>query len=80
VDPVPDPPIFFSGSAGNRTRASGSVANHFHFYFLHYQNRDQWWKYGNETQEFLKIFGTGRFTTVFRNAPNGPYPEPDQFS
>jgi hypothetical protein len=26
VDPVPDPLIFFSGSAGNRTRASGSVA------------------------------------------------------
>jgi hypothetical protein len=25
VDPVPDP-LFFSGSAGNRTRASGSVA------------------------------------------------------
>jgi hypothetical protein len=27
VDPVPDPLSFFSGSAGNRTRASGSVAN-----------------------------------------------------
>jgi hypothetical protein len=26
VDPVPDPLLFFSGSAGNRTRASGSVA------------------------------------------------------
>jgi hypothetical protein len=26
VNPVPDPLIFFSGSAGNRTRASGSVA------------------------------------------------------
>jgi hypothetical protein len=27
VDPVPDPTtVFFSGSAGNRTRASGSVA------------------------------------------------------
>jgi hypothetical protein len=25
VDPVPDP-LLFSGSAGNRTRASGSVA------------------------------------------------------
>jgi hypothetical protein len=25
VDPVPDPLLFFSGSAGNRTRASGSV-------------------------------------------------------
>jgi hypothetical protein len=25
VDPVPDP-LFFSGSAGNRTRVSGSVA------------------------------------------------------
>jgi hypothetical protein len=26
VDPVPDPLLFFSGSDGNRTRASGSVA------------------------------------------------------
>jgi hypothetical protein len=26
VDPVPDPLFSFSGSAGNRTRASGSVA------------------------------------------------------
>jgi hypothetical protein len=26
VDPVPDPLLFFSGSAGNRTRASGSIA------------------------------------------------------
>jgi hypothetical protein len=26
VNPVPDPLLFFSGSAGNRTRASGSVA------------------------------------------------------
>jgi hypothetical protein len=26
VDPVPDPLLFFSGSAGNRNRASGSVA------------------------------------------------------
>jgi hypothetical protein len=26
VDPVPDPLLFFSGSAGSRTRASGSVA------------------------------------------------------
>jgi hypothetical protein len=26
VDPVPDPLRFFSGSSGNRTRASGSVA------------------------------------------------------
>jgi hypothetical protein len=26
VDPVPDPLLFFSGSAENRTRASGSVA------------------------------------------------------
>jgi hypothetical protein len=26
VDPVPDPLLFFSCSAGNRTRASGSVA------------------------------------------------------
>jgi hypothetical protein len=26
VDPVPDELLFFSGSAGNRTRASGSVA------------------------------------------------------
>jgi hypothetical protein len=26
VDPVPDPLLFFSGSAGNRTWASGSVA------------------------------------------------------
>jgi hypothetical protein len=26
VDPVPDPLLFFPGSAGNRTRASGSVA------------------------------------------------------
>jgi hypothetical protein len=26
VDSVPDPLLFFSGSAGNRTRASGSVA------------------------------------------------------
>jgi hypothetical protein len=26
VDPVPDPLLFFSGSPGNRTRASGSVA------------------------------------------------------
>jgi hypothetical protein len=26
VDPVPDPLLFFSGSAGNRTRASESVA------------------------------------------------------
>jgi hypothetical protein len=26
VDPVPDPLLFFFGSAGNRTRASGSVA------------------------------------------------------
>jgi hypothetical protein len=26
VDPVPDPLLFFSGSAGNRIRASGSVA------------------------------------------------------
>jgi hypothetical protein len=26
VDPVPDPLLSFSGSAGNRTRASGSVA------------------------------------------------------
>jgi hypothetical protein len=26
VDPVPEPLLFFSGSAGNRTRASGSVA------------------------------------------------------
>jgi hypothetical protein len=26
VDLVPDPLLFFSGSAGNRTRASGSVA------------------------------------------------------
>jgi hypothetical protein len=26
VDPVPDTLLFFSGSAGNRTRASGSVA------------------------------------------------------
>jgi hypothetical protein len=26
VDPVPDPPLLFSGSAWNRTRASGSVA------------------------------------------------------
>jgi hypothetical protein len=26
VDPVPDPLLFFSGSAGKRTRASGSVA------------------------------------------------------
>jgi hypothetical protein len=26
VDPVPDPLLFFSGSAGNRTRASGFVA------------------------------------------------------
>jgi hypothetical protein len=25
VDPVPDPLVFFSGSTGNRTRASGSV-------------------------------------------------------
>jgi hypothetical protein len=25
VNPVPDPLLFFSGSAGNRTRASGSV-------------------------------------------------------
>jgi hypothetical protein len=26
VDPVPDPLLLFSGSAGNRTRASGSIA------------------------------------------------------
>jgi hypothetical protein len=26
VDPIPDPLLFFSDSAGNRTRASGSVA------------------------------------------------------
>jgi hypothetical protein len=26
VDPVPDPLLFFSGSARNRTRVSGSVA------------------------------------------------------
>jgi hypothetical protein len=26
MDPVPDPLLFFSGSAGNRTRAFGSVA------------------------------------------------------
>jgi hypothetical protein len=26
VDPVPDPLLYFSGSAGNRTWASGSVA------------------------------------------------------
>jgi hypothetical protein len=29
VDPVPDPLLFLSGSAGNRTRASGSVAKLF---------------------------------------------------
>jgi hypothetical protein len=32
VDPVPDPTTFFSGSAGNRTRASGPVA----------KNSDHW--------------------------------------
>jgi hypothetical protein len=32
VDPVPDPLLFFPGSAGNRTRASGSVA----------KNSDHW--------------------------------------
>jgi hypothetical protein len=26
VDPVPDPLLFFSGSDGNQTRASGSIA------------------------------------------------------
>jgi hypothetical protein len=29
MDPVPDPLLFFSGGAGNRTRASGSVAKNF---------------------------------------------------
>jgi hypothetical protein len=29
VDPVPDPLHFFSGIAGNRTQASGSVAKNF---------------------------------------------------
>jgi hypothetical protein len=35
VDPVPDPLPFFFGSAGNRTRASGSVA----------KNSDHWSSY-----------------------------------
>jgi hypothetical protein len=39
VDPVPDPLLFFSGSAGNRTGASGSVAKNF----------------DNETTEAVKV-------------------------
>jgi hypothetical protein len=37
VNPIPDPLLFFSGSAGNRTRASGSVAknsDHVKFIFF----------------------------------------------
>jgi hypothetical protein len=32
VDSVPDPLLFFSGSVGNRTRASGSVAKNSYAY------------------------------------------------
>jgi hypothetical protein len=32
VDPVPDPLLFFSGSAGNRTRVSESVAKNSDYY------------------------------------------------
>jgi hypothetical protein len=49
VDPVPDPLLFFPASAGNRTRASRSVAKNFDFSSNMVEvvgcRRTQWVKY-----------------------------------
>jgi hypothetical protein len=57
VNPVPDPLLFFSGSAGNRTRASGSVA----------KNSDHW---TTEAVDYPRI-GHFKLLSIVRLAPLG---------
>jgi hypothetical protein len=64
VDPVPDPLLFFSGSAGNRKRASGSVASNCdhrggpiitnNVFYSSFQNKD-----GSQDRSLRIVMGYG---------------------